>query len=164
MLDFWRNLIDAGLFAAEVQGVIALRLMRLASGGSESSAEIRRMVTEKFTALSAATTHYKLWIAHFFQSNAAFEKTAIDSLAFAADPRPTPGKGSHTCGGRGGVVAVGNFLKFYIEFNCLDHEHIAQGFKFDSHVRIGSRAPETSFRLFEQIVWSRSVWHEYLMP
>jgi hypothetical protein len=54
MLDFWRNLIDAGLFAAEVQGVIALRLMRLASGGSEASAEIRRMVTEKFTALSAA--------------------------------------------------------------------------------------------------------------
>ena len=54
MLDFWRNLIDAGLFAAEVQGVIALRLMRLASGGSESSAEIRRMVTEKFTALYAA--------------------------------------------------------------------------------------------------------------
>ena len=52
MLDFWRNLIDAGLFAAEVQGVIALRLIRLASGGSES-AEIRRMVTEKFTALSA---------------------------------------------------------------------------------------------------------------
>jgi hypothetical protein len=35
MLDFWRNLIDAGLFAAEVQGVIALRLIRLASGGSE---------------------------------------------------------------------------------------------------------------------------------
>jgi hypothetical protein len=31
MLDFWRNLIDAGLFAAEVQGVIALRLMRLAA-------------------------------------------------------------------------------------------------------------------------------------
>jgi hypothetical protein len=53
MLDFWRNLIDAGLFAAEVQGVIALRLIRLASGGSETSAEIRRMVTEKFTALSA---------------------------------------------------------------------------------------------------------------
>src|SRR5258708_19143367 len=49
----WRNLIDAGLFAAEVQGVIALRLIRLASGGSETSAEIRRMVTEKFTALSA---------------------------------------------------------------------------------------------------------------
>jgi hypothetical protein len=53
MLDFWRNLIDAGLFAAEVQGVIALRLIRLASGGSEASAEISRMVTEKFTAFSA---------------------------------------------------------------------------------------------------------------
>ena len=53
MLDFWRNLIDAGLFAAEVQGVIALRLIRLASGGSEASAEMSRMVTEKFTALSA---------------------------------------------------------------------------------------------------------------
>jgi hypothetical protein len=25
MLGFWSNLIDAGLFAAEVQGVIALR-------------------------------------------------------------------------------------------------------------------------------------------
>ena len=25
-------------------------------------------------------------------------------------------------------------------------------------------APKTPFRLFEQIVWSRSVWHEYLMP
>ena len=54
MLDFWRNLIDAGLFAAEVQGVIALRLIRLASGGSEASAEMSRMVTEKFAALSAA--------------------------------------------------------------------------------------------------------------
>jgi hypothetical protein len=39
--------------AAEVQGVIALRLIRLASGGSEASAEMSRMVTEKFTALSA---------------------------------------------------------------------------------------------------------------
>jgi hypothetical protein len=96
MLDFWRNLIDAGLFAAEVQGVIALRLMRLASGGSEASAEIRRMVTEKFTALSAAhaaatsallngNNPVQIWIAHFFQSNAAFEKIAIDSLAFAAE-------------------------------------------------------------------------------
>ena len=47
MLGFWRNLIDAGLFAAEVQGVIALRLMRLASGGSEASAEIRRMVNHR---------------------------------------------------------------------------------------------------------------------
>jgi hypothetical protein len=58
MLDFWRNLIDAGLFAAEVQGVIALRLMRLASGGSESSAEIRRMVTEIHRALRSSRSRH----------------------------------------------------------------------------------------------------------
>jgi hypothetical protein len=52
----------------------------------------------------------------------------------------------------------GKFLKFYIEFNCLDHERIAQGFKFDSQVRIGPRAPKTLVRLFKPIVWSRSVW------
>ena len=63
--------------------------------------------------------------------------------------------------GEGSGVVVGKLLKFYIEFNCLDHEHIAQGFKFDSHVRIGPRAPKTLFRLFEPIIWSRSVWHEY---
>jgi len=57
---------------------------------------------------------------------------------------------------------LGKSLKFYIEFNCLDHEHIAQGFKFDSPARIGPRAPKTLLRLFEPIVWSRSVWHEYL--
>ena len=56
---------------------------------------------------------------------------------------------------------MGKLLKFYIEFNCLDHEHIAQGFKFDSQLRIGPRAPKTLFCLFEQIVWSRSVWPEY---
>jgi hypothetical protein len=27
------------------------------------------------------------------------------------------------------VRSFGKFLKFYIEFNCLDHEHIAQGFQ-----------------------------------
>jgi hypothetical protein len=38
--------------------------------------------------------------------------------------------------------------------------------KVDSHVRTGPRTPKTLFRLFEPIVWSRSVWHEYheLMP
>ena len=67
-----------------------------------------------------------------------------------------------SCGGRGGeVAAFGKLLKFYIEFNGLDHERIAQGFKFDSRVRIGPRAPKTLVRLFEQIVWSRFVWHEH---
>jgi hypothetical protein len=34
---------------------------------------------------------------------------------------------SRPCDGRGGVVAVGKLLKFYIELNCLDHERIAPG-------------------------------------
>jgi hypothetical protein len=59
------------------------------------------------------------------------------------------------------INGEGKFLKFYIEFNCLDHERIAQGFKFGSRVRIDPRAPKTLFRLFEPKVWSRSVWHEY---
>jgi hypothetical protein len=73
---------------------------------------------------------------------------------------------SRTCGGRGSGVVVGKLLKFYIEFNCLDHERIASGFKCVSYVRIGSRAPKTLVRLFKPIVWSRSVLHEYdeLMP
>ena len=56
MLGFWRNLIDAGLFAAEVQGVIVLRLMRLASGGSEASAEIRRALGQ-----AAACQYFVMW-------------------------------------------------------------------------------------------------------
>ena len=57
---------------------------------------------------------------------------------------------------------MGKPLEFYTEFNCLDREHIAQGFKFDSPARIGPRAPKTPLRLFEPIVWSRSVRHEHL--
>ena len=54
MLDFWRNLIDAGLFAAE--GRDTLRLMRLASGGSEASAEIRRALGQ-----AAACQNFVMW-------------------------------------------------------------------------------------------------------
>jgi hypothetical protein len=32
MFNLWRNWIDTGLFAAEAQCVIALRMMRIASG------------------------------------------------------------------------------------------------------------------------------------
>ncbi len=54
MFNLWRNWIDAGLFATEAQYVIALRMMRLASGTPGATAETYRMVSEKFTALSAA--------------------------------------------------------------------------------------------------------------
>jgi hypothetical protein len=60
--------------------------------------------------------------------------------------RPSPGKGRCNCHGKA--------LKFYVEFNRLDHEDIAQGFKFDSRVRVGPRAPKALVRLFKQIVWS----------
>jgi hypothetical protein len=54
MFDVWRDWIDAGLFAAEAQAVVALRMMRIASGGPRAAAETHRMVSEKFAALSAA--------------------------------------------------------------------------------------------------------------
>src|SRR6185295_3692482 len=51
----------------------------------------------------------------------------------------------------GGVIAYGKILQFHIEFNCLDHERIAQRFKFDSQVRIGLRAPKTLVSLFKPV-------------
>ena len=48
----------------------------------------------------------------------------------------------------------------------LDHEDIAQRFKFESRLRIGPRAPKALLRLFKPIVWSRTIelaYHE-LMP
>ena len=68
-------------------------------------------------------------------------------------------------GEKGAVVAIGELPKFYVEFNCLDHEDIAQSFKFDSRLRIGPRAPKALVRLFKPIVWSRSIWpvyHEFM--
>jgi hypothetical protein len=43
MFDLWGSRIDASLFAAEAHGVIALRTMRLVSGGPHSAAEGRRI-------------------------------------------------------------------------------------------------------------------------
>ena len=51
-------------------------------------------------------------------------------------------------------IAIGKVLKFYVEFNCPDHEDISQSFKFDPRVRIGPRAPKALVRLFKPIVWS----------
>jgi hypothetical protein len=54
MFDVWRDWIDVSLLAAEAQAVVALRMMRIASGGPRAAAETHRMVSEKFAALSAA--------------------------------------------------------------------------------------------------------------
>ena len=54
MIDLWRNWIEAGRFAADVQCVIALRMLRIASGGPQAATEAQRMVSEKIGALGAA--------------------------------------------------------------------------------------------------------------
>jgi hypothetical protein len=53
---FLKPWLDAMRFGFEVQSVIALRLMKIAAGGSESDAEVTRMVTEKVKALAEAQT------------------------------------------------------------------------------------------------------------
>ena len=42
------------MLGLEVQQVVALRVMRLAAGGSRGGAEAQRMVTEKFAAFAEA--------------------------------------------------------------------------------------------------------------
>jgi hypothetical protein len=53
---FWKPWLEAMRFGLEVQSVIALRLMKIATGGAESNAEVTRMVTEKVKALAEAQT------------------------------------------------------------------------------------------------------------
>lgn len=54
MHALWRHWLDAGRFALDTQAVIALRLMKIASGGPLATAEAQRMVTEKVAALAVA--------------------------------------------------------------------------------------------------------------
>ncbi len=54
MIAFWRNWIDAGRLALDAQSVIAMRVMRLASGGPLVAAETQRMTTEKIGTPAAA--------------------------------------------------------------------------------------------------------------
>ena len=54
MFGFWTDWIDAAALGFEAQGVIAMRLMRIAAGGAAADAECRLMVAEKFAAVAAA--------------------------------------------------------------------------------------------------------------
>jgi hypothetical protein len=56
MIGLWRAWIDANRFAMEIQQVIALRLMRLASGDVAAAGEAHRMMAEKIAAGVAAQT------------------------------------------------------------------------------------------------------------
>jgi hypothetical protein len=54
MFKLWHDWIDASRFALDTQCVIALRMMKMASGGPLAAAEAQRMVTEKVAALAVA--------------------------------------------------------------------------------------------------------------
>jgi hypothetical protein len=53
---FWKSWIDAAQFGLEAQSVIAMRLMKIATGGQDGAAECTRMVLEKIDAGAAAHT------------------------------------------------------------------------------------------------------------
>lgn len=52
--DLWKHWVDAGTVAAEANYVIAMRMARLAGGGSLAATEAQRMITEKIGAIAAA--------------------------------------------------------------------------------------------------------------
>jgi hypothetical protein len=51
-----KSWMDAVAFALETQGVIAMRLIKIASGGPGGAAKCRRMFFEKIDAASSAQT------------------------------------------------------------------------------------------------------------
>ena len=54
MANPWASLLQAVRFGWDVQGVIALRLMRLAAGGGLAQREATRMIWEKAAAVPIA--------------------------------------------------------------------------------------------------------------
>lgn len=52
--DIMKTWFEAAQFAADSQRVIALRMMRLSSGGPQAATEARRMVAEKVAAFGEA--------------------------------------------------------------------------------------------------------------
>jgi hypothetical protein len=54
MPDFWKDWIDAAALGLEAQGVIAMRLLKIAAGGPAADVECQLMVAEKFAAAAAA--------------------------------------------------------------------------------------------------------------
>ncbi|MGI8527790.1 MAG: hypothetical protein ACR2K5_16780 [Pseudolabrys sp.] len=54
MFNFMNHWFEAARFGADVQRVMALRMMRLAGGGPLAAAEAQKMVSEKLSALGEA--------------------------------------------------------------------------------------------------------------
>jgi hypothetical protein len=55
-MSFWKLWIEAAEFVLEAQGVIAMRLLKIAGGGSDAAAEWTRMIAEKIEAATDANT------------------------------------------------------------------------------------------------------------
>jgi hypothetical protein len=53
---FLKSWVEAAQFSLDVHAVIAMRLMKIASGGRGSGTECTRMVMEKFETVAAAQT------------------------------------------------------------------------------------------------------------
>jgi hypothetical protein len=77
MFTEWSDWIAVAGLALEAQGVIAMRLMKIAAGGPEADAEYECMVTEKFAAASAAQAAATAALA----SGQSFEAAARSALA-----------------------------------------------------------------------------------
>ncbi len=54
MLNLWQSWIDLAQLGYDANSVVALRSMRLLSGGPDAAREARQMVSEKVAALAAA--------------------------------------------------------------------------------------------------------------
>ncbi len=63
MFNVMNAWFEAARFGADIQNVIALRMMRLAGGGPLAASEARRMVTEKVFALGEAQARIFLALA-----------------------------------------------------------------------------------------------------
>jgi hypothetical protein len=53
MFDLWNDFVAVAALALEAQGVVTLRLAKIAAGGPDADAECRLMVEEKFAAAFA---------------------------------------------------------------------------------------------------------------
>jgi hypothetical protein len=60
---FWKLWIEAAEFSFEAQGVIAMRMLKIAGGGSDGAWECTRMVMEKIDALTDANSACALALA-----------------------------------------------------------------------------------------------------
>lgn len=77
MYDMMSKFFDAARFNADVHSVIALRCVRMASGGPAAATEAHRMIAEKIAAFGEAQS---IFLSALF-SGQSFESTVADACA-----------------------------------------------------------------------------------